>query len=118
MELRIHVLAAGFGSLRRLFARRVGERLRAAAGLRQGLLVGHDGGVGRLLGALRVGEIAFDPLATILEDRADAWQRDPRHQHVKQDESQREPEQLGREGRRVERREPATVLAPGNMLDR
>jgi hypothetical protein len=91
--------------------------LRAPARLGQCFLVGRNSGVGFALQALCFRKIALDALAARLQDRADAWQRDPRHQQVKGNKSQREPEQLRSERLRVERREPATMLARGNMLD-
>ena len=41
------------------------------------------------------------------DDRADARQRHPRHQHVEQDEGQRQPKELRREMLRLERRKGA-----------
>ena len=46
MKLRIHLLAASGGGSGRLFARLIGECLRASASFRQRLLVGRNGGVG------------------------------------------------------------------------
>ncbi len=62
VELRIERPCGGLGRGRLLLAGLVGERLRAAARVGQRLLVGRDGGVGLVLEALRLGEIAVDAL--------------------------------------------------------
>jgi hypothetical protein len=80
--------------------------------------VGRNGGVGPVLEALRFRKIVLDALAARFQNRAYARQRNSRHQQIKRDESQREPEQLGRKGVRVERRKSFATLAPGNVLDR
>jgi len=53
-----------------------------------------------------IGMIGNAP-ASLGEDRADARQRHPRHQHVEQDEGQRQPKELRREMLRLERRKGA-----------
>ena len=66
----------------------------------------------------RFRKIVFDPPAARFQNRGDARQRNSRHQQIKRDEGQREPEQLGRKGVRIEGRKPFAALAPGNVLDR
>ena len=96
-------------------ARLVGERLRPRARFRQRLLVRCNRGIRCVLEALRLGKIVFDMLAARLEDRADARQRDPRHQEIERNEDERQPQQLRGEGLGIERRKPAAVLARRNL---
>ena len=49
-----------------------------------------------------------------LDDRADARQRDPRHQQVERDEGDHEPEQLRREGLLSNGGKPAPCSLAGN----
>src|SRR5215212_371712 len=118
IELRIETFTAGLSLLRRALPRLIGQSLRATARVRQRLLIGCDGGVRLVLEALRFGEIAFNALASMLQDRADTRQRDARHQQIKRNEHQREPNQLGREGFLLERWKATTVLAGRDMFQR
>src|SRR5262249_20523449 len=74
-----------------------------------------NGGVGRVLEALRFRKIVLDALAARFQNRAYAWQRNSRHQKIKRKENERQPQQLRGEGVGIERRKPATVLASGNL---
>src|SRR6185295_14283372 len=62
------------------------------------------------------GEITRDTLFAVLDDRADARQRDARHQEIERHKGQRDPEQLRGKGVLLERRKAAAMFRRRNML--
>src|SRR6185503_7459942 len=87
-------------------------------GIGQRLLVGGKRRFRIFLGPLRVGEIALDTLVPLLEDAADARDRDARDQQVESNESDDQPDDLRGERLLLERRKAAAMFARRNMLGR
>src|SRR5262249_46093834 len=58
-------------------------------------------------------EVALDPRLARVDHRAHPRQRQPGHQQVEQHEDQRQPEDLGREGREIELRHDAGAVFAG-----
>src|SRR5262245_7116001 len=116
IELGLERLAGALGGLGLAFAGLVGERLGAAAGIGQRFLIGDRSRVRVRLQPFRFGEITRDALLAVLDDRADARQRDARHQEIESHERQRDPEQLRGKGVLVERRKAGAMFRGRNML--
>src|SRR5262249_19564853 len=105
VELCLEPLMQIVGFARLLFARGAGNGLGAASGVGKRLFVSRLRGVRPLLQLLRRREIVADDFAARCHDAADAWQRNARHQYVKKNEADRQPDELRRKMLRLERRE-------------
>src|SRR5262245_49199940 len=105
IELGLERLAGALGGLGLAFAGLAGERLGPVAGIGQRFLVGDRSRVRLRLQPPRFGEITRDALLAVLDDRADARQRNARHQEVERSKRKREPKKLGGKVLRLERRE-------------
>jgi len=95
--------------------RRLRQRLGLRARVGELLFMRGGGGIRFLLHRRRVVEVFRDPRAAGLDHGADARQKPLRHVVIERAERDREPEELGRERARLERREirvPAAGLVP------
>ena len=72
----------------------LGDAVSLGAGLGQCLLVGSDSLVGLVLEALRGIQVISNLGLTLLDNTTDPGQRDTRHQQIKTDEGDRQPDQL------------------------
>ena len=77
-----------------LVARLLRDAVGLGAGLRQSRLIGDDGDFGLFLEAGRLIQVMGDPVAALLDHRADARQRHAGHDEVEHGERDRQPDQL------------------------